>query len=282
MINAITNLIQTNPAILMVITIIIGLLVGSFLNVVIYRLPIILKEEFKRECEYFLGHNQEIPQPTFNLAIPKSQCTNCKKPITWWQNIPVISYLLIKGKCHNCSAKISWRYPIVEILTAVSALMIIIYFGSSFKSLALLILTWSIIPIIFIDLDHQLSPDQLTLPLIWLGLLINTHNLFVPTSSAIIGAISGYLSLFIIAKAFKIIRKADGMGNGDFKLLAVFGTWFGWQILPTLVLLASLTGAIIGIALVILKKTKFNQPLPFGPYLAVAGWLTIFYNPSFW
>ena len=228
---------------------------GSFLNVLIYRIPLML-----------------------NIAFPNSHCPKCKQLIPWFHNIPLVSYLALKGKCSNCRDTISLRYPLVELISCLATLAIFSHFGMSIKTFPLLTLTWGLICITFIDLDHKIIPDIISLPLLWLGLLFNTtaQGLISP-SAAIIGASIGYLSLFCFAKLFKIVRKIDGMGNGDFKLLALFGAWFGWRILPPTVLFASLAGIMVGVYLITTKKMRFTEPLPFGPYLALAGWLNLFF-----
>jgi leader peptidase (prepilin peptidase)/N-methyltransferase len=261
------NLVSVNFIILMVLAAILGLIIGSFLNVLIYRIPLMLEEELRGESS------------KFNLALPGSHCPQCKYPIPWHYNIPLISYIALRGKCSNCRIKISLRYPLVELISCLTTLVLTSYFGVSVKTILLLLLTWGLICIVFIDLDHKIIPDTLSLPLLWLGLLFNTTPQgLVSPSVAVIGAAAGYLSLFCIAKIFKIIRKMDGMGNGDFKLLALFGAWFGWQILPTTVLFASLAGTAVGLYLIITKKMRFTEPLPFGPYLALAGWLNLFFH----
>lgn len=239
-----------------------GLIVGSFLNVIIYRLPIMLL--------------RESTTPVLNLITPRSHCPKCGSFIPWQQNIPIISYILLKGKCNSCQTIINWHYPTVELLSCLTALLVAAYFGISIKTLAILILTWALIAAIFIDFAYQLLPDNITLPLIWLGLLLNTLNIFTTPTNAIIGAASGYLALWLIAHIFKSIRKIDGMGYGDFKLLAVFGAWLGWQLLPIILFGASLIGSAVGLVLICRKKAQFAQPMPFGPYLAFTGWLAFF------
>lgn len=254
-----------------------GLVVGSFLNVVIYRLPLILKDEHEKDCFEFF-QNSPIVYMLLKLAIPRSHCPNCKNTIVWWQNIPLISYFILGGKCNSCQINIPKRYPLVEILCCLTTILVTIHFGLNYETLLVLILTWALIAAVFIDLEHQLLPDQITLPLIWLGLLANTNNIFTSPTYAIIGAASAYLFLWFIAKIFLIIRKIDGMGYGDFKLFAVFGAWLGWQLLPLIILASSLIGAAVGITLIFYKKLPLNQRLPFGPYLATAGWLAFFWG----
>jgi leader peptidase (prepilin peptidase) / N-methyltransferase len=259
---------------------VVGLMVGSFLNVVIYRLPIMLKREWEQECLEYLKQNSSIKYKIFNLFTPRSHCPKCETPIAWWQNIPIISYIFLLGKCNYCNNVIHWRYPIIELVSCITSLTVAINFGFTAQTLALLILTWSLIVAIFIDLDHQLLPDNITLPLIWFGLLINSHETFTTAENAIIGAIAGYIFLWLIAYIFKLIRKVDGMGHGDFKLLAVFGAWLGWQLLPIILFVAALIGGIISIILVFREKGSFKKPIAFGPYLAIAGWLSFFYGQA--
>ena len=256
------QILQNNNYIFLLGVGLLGLIVGSFLNVIIYRLPIMLL--------------RESTTPIVNLIIPRSHCPKCDSFIPWQQNIPIISYILLKGKCNYCQTAIHWHYPTVELLSCLTALLVAVYFGVNIKTLAILILTWSLIAAIFIDCAYQLLPDNITIPLIWLGLLLNTHNIFTTPTNAIIGAVSGYLILWLIAHIFKLIRKIDGMGYGDFKLLAVFGAWLGWQLLPMILLGASLIGSVVGLVLIFKKKARFAHPMPFGPYLAFTGWVAFF------
>jgi leader peptidase (prepilin peptidase)/N-methyltransferase len=259
---------------------ILGLIIGSFLNVVIYRLPIIMQREWEKDCAEYLKHATFIKHKIFNLIAPRSHCPKCGWQIPWWQNIPIVSYILLHGRCSNCKTPIHWRYPVVELLGGLTALLVAVHFGISFKTLYLLILTWSLIAAVFIDFDHLILPDSITLPLIWLGLLLNANHIFTTPENAIIGAAAGYLCPWFIAHIFKLIRKIDGMGYGDFKLLAVFGAWLGWQMLPLILFAASLIGSIVGIILITKKKYMFTKPMPFGPYLAIAGWLAFFFGQS--
>ncbi len=260
----------------------IGLIVGSFLNVVIYRLPIMLQTSWREECQTFLDLKSEIstPNTVFNLALPHSHCPTCKNSIKPHQNIPVLSYLFLKGRCANCSAPISKRYPVIEALTALLSILIALHFGYSIQTLFALILIWSLICLSFIDIDHQLLPDNITQPLLWIGLLLSVFHIFSDTSSSIFGAIFGYLSLWTVFKVFKRLTGKDGMGYGDFKLLAVFGAWLGWQTLPLIILLSSLVGTVIGLIMISLGKRDHSTPFPFGPYLAVAGLLALLWGPE--
>lgn len=275
----IIDIITANQLVFIIIAGILGLIIGSFLNVVIYRLPIILKNEYEMDYfEYFHKTPTPIRRLIFNLATPGSHCPKCKAPISWWQNIPVVSYIILRGRCANCSTNIAWRYPVIELLCCMATILVARHFGIDVKTPPMLILTWALIAAIFIDLEQQMLPDQITLPLMWLGLLLNTSYIFTSPQNAIIGAISGYIFLWTITKVFKLIRKVDAMGYGDFKLFAVFGAWLGWQILPIIILAASLIGAIMGISLVFSRKHQFAEPLPFGPYLATTGWLAFFWG----
>ncbi|BBN82710.1 type 4 prepilin-like proteins leader peptide-processing enzyme [Pseudoalteromonas sp. A25] len=263
----------------------VSLCIGSFLNVVIYRLPKILHQQWRNECELLVNDNSATEQQntnasTFNLATPSSHCPSCNAKIKPWQNIPLLSWLILRGRCSQCQTAISVRYPLIELGTAISSLFIAWYFGPTPQTALYLVLTWTLIALIFIDIDHMLLPDQLTLPLLWLVLIASTFNLTIAPSEAIVGAAVGYLSLWSVYWLFKLATGKEGMGYGDFKLLAVFGALLGWQAILTIVLLSSLVGAVIGsIQLVIQGKDK-STPIPFGPYLAIAGWLTLLYGEA--
>jgi leader peptidase (prepilin peptidase) / N-methyltransferase len=264
------------------VILVLGLIVGSFLNVVIYRLPVMLEKEWKAEYQAYFesGDNatEVKQQERFNLAFPPSTCPSCGHRITALENIPVISWLLLKAKCKSCRAPIHWRYPMVELLTAFTSLVVAVSYGVSWETLFLLIFCWSLIALTFIDLDTMLLPDQITLPLMWLGLLVNTQDMFTESHSALWGAALGYLILWGIYWAFKLLTGKEGMGYGDFKLLAALGAWLGVSSLPVIVILSSLVGAIFGIAQILLSKRKESQPIPFGPYLAIAGVIALFYG----
>ncbi|PIE23509.1 MAG: prepilin peptidase [Neptuniibacter caesariensis] len=249
-----------------------ALCVGSFLNVVIHRLPIMM------EREWAAMSNPEQVQENYNLAQPASTCPNCQHKIRWYENIPVLSYAWLRGKCSSCGVGISLRYPFVELLTGCSVAFVIHTFGANSVGLAMAVLTFALICLIFIDIDHQLLPDSITLPLLWLGLIANSFQLFTTLESAVYGAIAGYLSLWSVYWAFKLLTGKEGMGYGDFKLLAALGAWAGWSQLPLIILLSSLVGAIIGITLIMLKKNEQQTPIPFGPYLAIAGWITLIWG----
>ncbi len=261
-------------------TAVIGLLVGSFLNVVIYRLPIMMEREWRQECEEFLEldiKRPANPEP-FNLIVPLSRCPHCQAPIRPYQNIPVLSYLLLRGQCANCKGKIALRYPLIEAFTALCSAVVAYHFGYTAALGWALLLTWALIALSFIDIDKQLLPDSITLPLLWLGLLLSLFEVFTDSQHSIIGAASGYLSLWLVYQLFKFATGKEGMGYGDFKLLALFGAWLGWQYLPLIVLLSSLVGAVIGISMVLFLGQDRRIPIPFGPYLAAAGWLALLWG----
>ena len=270
---------QQNPTFFLLTVTILGLIVGSFLNVVIYRLPVMLEREWKQQCQELMGtEEQEGENQTFNLMLPASRCHDCGHKITFLENIPVISYLFLKGACSECGTKISPRYPIVELITALLSIVVAWHFGASLHTGAALLLTWALIALSMIDYDHKLLPDNIVLPFLWLGLLINLNGLFTDLPSAIIGAIAGYLSLWSIFWLFKLITGKEGMGYGDFKLLALFGAWLGWQYLFQIVLLSSLVGAIVGIMLIVILGRDRTIPIPFGPFLATAGWISLLWG----
>jgi len=270
-----------NPLLLSIFAGILGLLVGSFLNVLIYRLPIMMKRSWTQECQEFLELPIIEPSPkVFNLCLPASHCTQCDTGIKSYQNIPVLSYLFLKGKCANCQAKISIRYPFVEALTGIASAVVAFQLGGEIQTLFALFLTWTLIALSGIDIDHQLLPDNITLPVLWLGILLSLFGIFTDPVSSIIGAMAGYLSLWSIYQLFKLLTGKEGMGFGDFKLLALFGAWFGWQYLMIIVLISSLVGAIIGISMMIILGRDKNIPIPFGPYLAIAGWIALLWGET--
>lgn len=267
------------PYALPILAAVLGLMVGSFLNVVIYRLPVMMHRNWRHECSQYL--QMGLPagdEEPLNLVFPLSRCQHCKTPIKPYQNIPVVSYLLLKGRCASCHAKISPRYPAVEALTAVLSVIVACHFGYSQQTVFALGLTWALVALSFIDIDHQLLPDSITLPALWAGLLLSLAGVFTDSHDSILGAVAGYLSLWSVYKLFKLATGKEGMGYGDFKLLAMFGAWLGWQMLPVIVLLSSLVGAVIGITQIVLGKRDRNVPIPFGPYLAIAGWLAMLWG----
>ena len=263
----------------------VSLCVGSFLNVVIYRLPLMMQREWQSECRLLLDDelntNQAKPKNTsepFNLVKPNSTCPKCKTAIKPWQNIPIISWLILKGKCASCSNPISIRYPAVEAVTALLSLVVAYTFGATEQALLYIVITWALVALTFIDIDHMLLPDQLTLPLVWLALIAAVAGITITPSDAIIGSVFGYLSLWSVFWLFKLLTGKEGMGYGDFKLLALFGALLGWQSLLTIILLSSVVGAIIGIALLSIQGKDKATPIPFGPYLAIAGWITLLWG----
>ena len=275
---------QQTPAAFYVFIAVIGLLVGSFLNVVIHRLPIIMKREMVVNAREVLEQElteeeQKWENDKFNLVVPRSRCPKCGHKITALENIPVISYLFLGGKCSECKAKISIRYPIIEFVTAVLSVLVAVYFGVTWAALAGLVLTWCLIALTMIDFDTYFLPDSITLPLIWIGLLLSMYGVFnVDLKSSIYGAVFGYMSLWLVYHAFKLLTGKEGMGYGDFKLLAVLGAWMGWKMLPVIILFSSLVGAVVGIAMVIVMGRDKNIPIPFGPYLAAAGFIAFLWG----
>ncbi len=268
------------PYFLVSLVFVIGLMIGSFLNVVIYRLPIILHRNWRSECTDYLqiDASNTLQLEPFNLALPLSHCPNCHVPIKFYHNIPVISYFLLKGRCSACQSKISLRYPVIELFTGLTSAIVAWHFGYTLETVFALILTWSLISLSFIDIDHQLLPDNITLPILWLGIALSLFGYFTDTHASIIGTIAGYLSLWSLYHLFKILTKKEGMGYGDFKLLALLGAWLGWHYLPLIILLSSLVGTIIGLLMISLNKQDRNAPIPFGPYLAVSGWLALIWG----
>lgn len=258
-----------------------SLMIGSFLNVVIHRLPIMLEREWQAEyLGYFNPETQPQQEERYNLMVPRSACPHCGHAITAMENIPLLSWLWLKGRCRECQAPISARYPLVELLTALLSLVVAATYPPGWALLAALLLTWVLVALTFIDLDKMLLPDQLTLPLLWGGLLFNLTGGFVPLTDAVIGTMAGYLVLWSLYWAFKLLTGKEGMGYGDFKLLAALGAWLGWQALPIVLLLSSLVGAFIGIGLILLRNHNQNKPIPFGPYLAIAGWIALLWGDT--
>lgn len=267
-----------------------SLAIGSFLNVVIHRLPIMMQNTWRSQCIELLSNEENTRTTTaidttekperekYNIVAPRSACPKCGHQITASENIPVFSYLLLKGKCSGCGTPIGKRYPIIELFTMLVSLAVAWKFGFSWQCLAALFLTWALICASVIDFDHQLLPDDITLPFLWIGILINLAGLFATIQASIIGAVAGYLSLWCVYWAFKLLTGKEGMGYGDFKLLAVIGAWLGWQALPGIILLSSAVGALVGISLIVIKGRDKNIPIPFGPYLAAAGWIYLMWG----
>ncbi len=275
------NFIMEHPAFYLFLIAALSLIVGSFLNVVIYRLPIMMKEEWNQECREYLGLKaQSNETDKVNLYLPFSHCTQCKNPLKPWHNIPIISYLVLHGKCAFCSTKISMRYPFVELLCCIASVYVAWRYGMSAQTVGGLIFTWIAISLIFIDLDHHLLPDQLTLLLVWIGLFLSVYSVFANAHDAIIGAIAGYLIFATVQLLFKLVTGKVGMGQGDFKFLAGLGALLGWQQLPVIILLASIIGLIFGGVQMAIRQQFKSVPIPFGPYLAFAGWISLMWGPQ--
>ena len=301
------ELLRTHPWLLIAITAIFSLLIGSFLNVAIFRLPVMLQRGWRSDCREFLkldassaaekksqGENSQPKAPSepdqsdppatadadkpFNLWGPASHCPHCQHPISALENIPLVSYVALRGRCSDCGTPISLRYPLIELLTAVLSVAVIVHFGATLQGIAALFLTWLLITLSFIDIDHQLLPDNLTLPWLWVGLALSLFGVFSVPTDSIIGALAGYLSLWAVYQLFKLATGKEGMGYGDFKLLALFGAWLGWQALPVIILLSSVVGTVIGGGMMLIRGQDRSIPIPFGPYLAVAGWVALLWG----
>lgn len=278
----ILHFLHNNPDVFLFIVTVVSLLIGSFLNVVIYRLPKMIMNYWNQECREYLGLKPNSPSETerFNLYLPLSHCSHCKKTLKPWHNIPVISYLVLRGKCAYCKAKISIRYPLVEFICCISSVYVAWRFGMTPQTAGALIFTWVIICLTFIDLDYHLLPDQLTLFLVWVGLFLSIFPVFVNSHDAILGAIAGYLIFASIQWIFNLITGKIGMGQGDYKFLAALGAFLGWQQLPVVIILASVIGIIFGVTQMAMKRQFKSTPLPFGPYLAFAGWISLIWGPE--
>lgn len=276
--NEIMMLLENSPAVLITFTLLLGLMIGSFLNVVIHRLPIMMERSWKQEYQSYFHPEESSQLSPFNLIKPDSECPQCQHKIRAWENIPLLSWIWLKGKCSQCKTPISARYPLVELLTGIISGWLAWHFGFGWPLLAALFFSWLLVAMTFIDLDRMLLPDQLTLSLLWLGLLLSTQHVFVSPVDAIIGAAAGYLSLWSVYWGFKLLTGKEGMGYGDFKLLAALGAWMGWQYLPMIILLSSFVGAILGIIMLSLQGKEKGQAIPFGPYLALAGWITFLHG----
>ncbi|GIU03273.1 type 4 prepilin-like proteins leader peptide-processing enzyme [Shewanella sp. c952] len=284
-----------NPWLFVSLSFVFAAVIGSFLNVVVHRLPVMMKRDWQQECNHYLAEYKknvfeqnekllnasidEFPEK-YNLVVPGSACPKCKTNIKPMHNLPIIGWLMLRGRCAACKNPISARYPIVELITGALVAFLAWHFGPTAEFVFSTILTFTLVVLTGIDLDEMLLPDQITLPLLWLGLILNLSGTFVSMSDAIVGAAAGYLSLWSVFWAFKLLTGKEGMGYGDFKLLAVFGAWFGWQVLPLVILLSSLVGAIVGIGLIAFKKLNQGNPIPFGPYIAAAGWIAMIWGES--
>ena len=267
------------PATLVTVCAVIGLMIGSFLNVVIHRMPKMMEHQWRVECAEWKGEPAP-PAEKYNLVTPRSRCPSCSRKIRALENIPLLSFAVLGGKCAGCGKPISWRYPAVEALTALLSGFVAWRFGVTPQAAAALFFTWTMIALAFIDLDTFFLPDDLTFPLLWAGLLVNIDGIYTDLESAVVGAAAGYLVLWTVFWAYKLATGKEGMGYGDFKLLAAIGAWLGWKMLPLVILLSSVVGAIIGIALIVLARRGRNVPIPFGPYLAIAGLVALFYGDA--
>ncbi len=279
MIASFIDTLQHYPAVFFGGLFVLGACVGSFLNVVIYRLPVMMERDWRAECREFL----ELPEESddnadLTLSTPRSRCGNCGHQITAVENIPIISYLFLGGKCSACKTRLSLQYPLVELFTAIISVIVGWHFGVSWQTLAALLLSWSLIAASGIDISHKLLPDSITLPMLWLGILLSFFNVFVDLQSSVIGAMAGYMSLWSVFMLFKLVTGKEGMGYGDFKLLGMLGAWTGWELLFAIILTSSVVGAAVGITMILLKKRERSTQIPFGPYLAAAGWLVLLWG----
>ena len=275
------ELLSSAPTLFVIVAVLLGLVIGSFLNVVIHRLPIMMEREWRTQCSELLGHAQPGGENTvFNLWTPRSRCPECQHPISAHENIPVVSYLIQQGCCTHCGTSISLQYPLVEILSAVLAGIVAWHFGYGWQAAGALMLTWALIALSIIDFKHQLLPDIITLPFLWLGIGLALVGVFTDLHSSVVGAIVGYLSLWSIYHLFRILTGKEGMGYGDFKLLAMLGAWQGWQNLFAIIIASSCVGAVLGIILIVARGRNRNIPMPFGPFLAAAGWITLLWGDA--
>ncbi len=285
----IVPLLQNHPVVFIITATVVGLMVGSFLNVVIYRLPIMMQRDWDEQaamvlddakledCAQSLREKRDTPA-RYNLIVPRSGCPKCQRRIGALENIPIVSYLVLGGKCAGCKTPISIRYPVVEAITAVVSGYIAWHFGFGLAALAAIVFAWSLIALTIIDIDTQLLPDSITLPLLWIGLLANMLGTFAPLDAAVIGAVAGYLALWSVYWLFKLATGKEGMGFGDFKLLAAIGAWLGWKLIPLVILLSSFVGAAVGILLIVFRRHGRSTLIPFGPYLAAAGLIAILWG----
>ncbi len=277
--NYVFEYLANNTTLLLAYSSILGAFIGSFLNVVIHRIPLMLEQQWKTDCQELLELDKDTTTPAkYNLWVPRSRCPSCDHQIRAIENIPIISYLFLKGKCRSCGARISLQYPLVELFTAIVTTAVVWRFGFSLQALGAISFTWFLISLSGIDIKTQLLPDNMTLPLLWLGIIFNIFAIYTDLTSSILGAIIGYLSLWLVFHIFKLITGKEGMGYGDFKLLAALGAWLGWQSLPLIILLSSAIGAVIGITMIATRLQERSTPIPFGPYLAIAGWIAMMYG----
>ena len=276
------------PMVFIAVAFAFALIIGSFLNVVIYRLPLMMQRDWREQCDELSKEPApDLPDGKFNIIVPRSRCPSCGAAIKAWQNIPVLSYLLLGAQCSNCQTVISVRYPLVETLTAILAAVCAWHFGFGWEALMAIGLSFALVAISLIDADHQIIPDSIVIPLMWVGLIMSllhpltgADTLFIAPQDAVVGAVAGYLSLWSVYQLFKLVTGKEGMGYGDFKLLAALGAWLGWQALPTIILMSAVVGAIIGIVLIIFRGRDRQIPIPFGPYLAAAGWITMLWGET--
>lgn len=276
---AIIELLAESSALFVLLAVVLGLIVGSFLNVVIHRLPLMMEREWRAQCAELLGQdNPDSGQPVLSLSRPRSRCPHCGHLISALENIPLLSYWRQRGRCAHCRAAISLQYPLVEAISGVLAGVVAWQFGFGWPAAAALVFTWTLLAASVIDFHRQLLPDDLTLPLLWLGLGAGLFGLFAELPDAVIGAMAGYLALWLVYQGFRLLTGKEGMGFGDFKLLAALGAWTGWQYLPTIIILSSLAGALFGLALILLRQRDRKVPMPFGPFLAVAGWIALLWG----
>ncbi|OPA97776.1 prepilin peptidase [Pseudomonas fluorescens] len=271
-------LLSEHPLLFVALAGVLGLIVGSFLNVLTWRLPKMLEREWRAQAHEVLGLPAEPTGPTYNLMHPNSCCPQCDHSIRPWENIPLFSYLFLRGRCAHCKAPISARYPLTELACALVSALVAWQFGFAWQAGAVMLLSWGLLAMSLIDADHQLLPDVLVLPLLWLGLIVNGFGWLTTLSDALWGAVIGYMSLWSVFWLFKLVTGKDGMGHGDFKLLALLGAWGGWQILPMTLLMSSLVGVFVGLILMRLRRAQASTPMPFGPYLAIAGWIALLWG----
>ena len=275
----VVQFLTANPPVLLTFSGLLGLIVGSFLNVVIHRLPKMMEREWRSQCAEILdGEAPPDGQHVYNLVVPRSRCPNCDHQIGALENLPVLSYLALRGRCRTCGWRIPLRYPAIELLTGLLSVIVVWRFGLSIQAGGALLLTWALVALSFIDFDTQYLPDSITLPFLWLGLAFNVADTYATTQASVIGAIAGYLALWSVYHLFRLLTGKEGMGYGDFKLLALFGAWLGWSAVPLIVLLSSLVGAAIGVGMIALRGHDKNIPIPFGPYLAIAGWIALLWG----
>ncbi|CAD7850982.1 MAG: Leader peptidase (Prepilin peptidase) (EC 3.4.23.43) / N-methyltransferase (EC 2.1.1.-) [Olavius algarvensis Gamma 3 endosymbiont] len=272
------SLLEQQPVFYLVSLFVLGAVVGSFLNVVIYRLPVMMQREWRQDCLEFLERPAEGETDRFNLSRPRSRCAKCGHQITALENIPIVSYLALGGKCSSCRTSISAQYPLVELFSALVSVIVGWQLGVSLQTAAALLMTWSLIAASGIDIGHKLLPDSITLPLLWLGIFLSLFDVYIDLETSVIGAMAGYMSLWSIFILFKLVTGKEGMGHGDFKLLAMLGAWLGWKPLLVVILTSSVVGAVVGISMILMRRTERSTQIPFGPYLAAAGWMTLLWG----